>query len=436
MLSHKDNELMCRVGPGTPQGQALRRYWTPAMQSSDLPEAGGDPRHVRLLGQNFVAFRGTDGEVAFLADNCCHRGVSLSLGRVEGCAIRCIFHGWLYNAEGRILEAPNVSEPKFKDRVRQPAFPVREAGGLIWVYLGAAEQEPPFPHFKWFDVDADHRINCYLVEEANFVQVQEALLDSSHLNILHADGLNRGKDSDLTFASVTQPLLLANDPRVETEETDFGYQYAALRPNGDEMEARITAFIAPYAVANPNGDLYMAVVPIDDTRSIYFHVWWDEQKPIGMEPGRTDHLRFIGLDDDALRAFGMTYDTINDPNKASMRNGFLQNREAMRSGRSFSGFNSFTQEDSAVLMSAGALKDRTTENLCRADMAISRLYRTHLNNAKAAEEGRDPVGLHYNPVDIIGIQGRVPPEGWQGLVAHQRKQKAAVDNSVDFAAAG
>ena len=430
MLSHEDNELMCRVGPETPNGKALRRYWTPAMQSSDLPEAGGAPRAVRLLGQDFVAFRGENGEVAFMKEHCCHRAASLALGRVEGCSIRCIFHGWRFAMDGELLEAPNVSEEGFRKRVRQPSYPVREAGGLVWVYLGEAEKQPPFPHYPWFDVDQDHRINCYLVEEANFVQVQEALVDSSHLNILHADGLNRGGDSDLSFATDTQPLLLASDPRVEAEETDFGFHYAALRPNGDKLEARITAFISPYSVANPNGDLWMSVVPIDDTHSIYFHVWWDAEKKIGLEPGRTEHLRFIGLDPEALSKFGMTYETINDPDKPSRKNGFKQDRAAMRRG-AFSGFNSFTQEDSAVLMSAGAIKDRSEENLCRADMAISRLYRLHLKNAKAILAGEEPAGVDYNPVGIIGIQGTVPETGWQSLVPHHRRnKKVAQDQSA------
>lgn len=424
MLSREDNELMCLVGPSTPQGKALRRYWTPAMQCSDLPDAGGDPRAVRLLGQNFVAFRGTDGQVAVLDEACCHRAVSLALGRVEGCSIRCIFHGWRFAADGELLEAPNVSEESFRKRVRQRSYAVREAGGLIWVYLGEQGKAPPFPHYPWFDVDQDHRINCYLVEEANFVQVQEALVDSSHLNILHADGLNRGKDSELSFASDTQPLLLASDPRVEAETTEFGFHYAALRPNGDGVEARITAFIAPYSVANPNGDLWMSVVPIDDTHSIYFHVWWDAEKMIGQEPARTEHLKFIGLDDDSLKAFGMTYDTIADQAKPSRRNGFYQNRAEMRAGNTFSGFHSFTQEDAAVLMSAGALKDRTNENLCRADMAISRLYQLHIRNAKAGLSGDDPVGLQVNPINIIGVQDRVPAEGWQALVPNHRTGKA------------
>ncbi|HJQ18027.1 MAG TPA: Rieske 2Fe-2S domain-containing protein [Allosphingosinicella sp.] len=431
MLSTKDNETMCRVGRDTPMGKAMRRYWTPAMQSSDLPEPGGDPRRVVLLGDSYVAFRGEDGVVGFLDEGCAHRGVSLALGRVEGCAVRCIFHGWKFAPDGELLEAPNVSDPNFKKRVRARSYPVREAGGLIWVYLGAKALEPRFPHYPWFDLEPRHRINAYLVEQCNYVQTMEALWDSSHLNFLHQDGLAIGGDLDLKFAQQTQNLLLDEAPGFEAEDTDFGFHYAALRPDGGKMLARIAAFVPPYSVVNPNDGLWMSVVPIDDYHSIYFHVWWDEKLEIGLEPHRTEHLKFIGLDDDALRAFGMTYDTINDPDKPFIHNGFKQNRAGMRAGTTFSGFHSFTQEDSAVLMSAGELKDRSFENLCHADAGVARLYRTLLKIAKSSEKGEDPIGLDANPMEIIGTTGYVPEGGkWQDLVPHKRAKPARTDAAI------
>lgn len=426
MLSAKDNEVMCRVGPGTAMGTAMRRYWTPAMQSSDLPEPGGDPRRVVLLGESYVAFRGTDGRVGLLDEKCPHRGVSLALGRVEECAIRCLFHGWKFAADGELLEAPNVWEENFTNRVRARSYPVREAGGLIWVYLGPAQLEPPFPHYPWFDVDENHRINAYLVEQCNYVQTMEALWDSSHLNILHQRGLAAGGDLDLEFAKKTQNLLLGQAPKFEAEVTEFGFHYAAIRFDEEQNQemARIQAFIPPYGENNSNGDLWMAVVPIDDHNSIYFHVWWDTTLEIGAEPYRTEHLKFIGLDDDALRAFGMTYDTIRDPNKPYIHNGFRQDRRAMREGKSYSGFHSFTQEDSAVLMSAGELKDRTKEHLANADAGIAMLYRTLLKIARSTERGEDPIGLHANPMEIVGVSAHIPEGGkWQDLVPHRRPAK-------------
>ena len=136
MLSKQDNEIMCRVGPDTPMGKAMRRFWLPAMQASELLDRDSEPRHLELLGEHFVAFRDTNGNVGILAEACCHRGASLLIGRVEDCGIRCIYHGWKFAHDGTVMETPNVNDPRFKERFRQKAYPVKEAGGLIWVYLG------------------------------------------------------------------------------------------------------------------------------------------------------------------------------------------------------------------------------------------------------------------------------------------------------------
>ena len=149
MLTRAESELICRIGPGSQMGAVMRRYWLPALSSSELPEPGGDPVHVELLGEHFVAFRDSEGRVGLLDEACCHRGASLLLGRVEGCGIRCIYHGWKYAVDGKVLETPNVPDGKFKDRIRARAYPVREAGSLIWTYLGPADLQPSFPEWPW-----------------------------------------------------------------------------------------------------------------------------------------------------------------------------------------------------------------------------------------------------------------------------------------------
>lgn len=430
MLSKEDNELMCRVGPDTPMGQALRRYWVPALQSSDLPAPDGDPRHVQLLGEHFVAFRDTNGDVGILDELCCHRGASLVLGRVEGCGIRCLYHGWKFAIDGTVMETPNVADPSFKTRIKARAYPVQEAGGLIWAYLGPEELKPPFPHYPWFDLPAEYRLNAYLVENSNYVQVAEALVDSSHLNILHADGLRSGDGSDLHFAQAAGLMQVDAAPRLEVDDTEFGFHYAALRGGGDagELEVRITAWVAPFAVVNPNQDLWMAVVPINDEQSIYFHVFYDAERKIGIEPLRSEQLKFIGLDDEAIRNFGLTYDTLADREKPSRSNRFLQDRAAMRDGR-FSGFHSFTQEDAAVIQSAGRIKDRTKETLSPADAAVMRLYRTLIGIARSVAAGGDPVGLGADPMQIFGAFRKIPSDqDWRTIVPTHvvtKRQRAA-----------
>jgi phthalate 4,5-dioxygenase oxygenase subunit len=138
MLSHEDNELLCRVGPGTPMGSLLREYWMPVLLSSELPEPDGPPERVRLLGENLVAFRDSQGQVGLLGHGCAHRGASLFFGRNEEGGLRCVYHGWKYDVSGKCVDMPNEpAESNFKERIRQTAYPCRERGGVIWTYMGS-----------------------------------------------------------------------------------------------------------------------------------------------------------------------------------------------------------------------------------------------------------------------------------------------------------
>ena len=189
MLTAEENEVLCRVGPGTPMGKVLRRYWTPAFQLGDLPAPDCPPVRVTILGENFVAFRDTDGRLGFLDELCCHRGASLALGRVEDCGIRCLYHGWKYAVDGTIMETPNLATPTFRERVKHGAYPVREAGGLAWVYLGPPGTEPPFPAFAWSAADPDELLVTEMIMDCNWMQVLEGSIDSSHVGVLHLDTL-------------------------------------------------------------------------------------------------------------------------------------------------------------------------------------------------------------------------------------------------------
>lgn len=429
MLTHAENELMCRVGPGTGMGAALRRYWLPALSSSELPEPGGDPVRVELLGESFVAFRDAEGRVGLLDEACCHRGASLLLGRVEGCGIRCIYHGWKYAVDGKVLETPNVPDGKFKDRIRARAYPVREAGGLIWAYLGPADLQPRFPEWPWMDVDAAHRINAMAHVSCNYVQIMEGLVDSSHLSVLHITPLSQSGKSELDFARKTEHMAFDAAPRIEAELTVFGFHYVALRdissPEGRRIEARVAAFISPCFIANPNGDLFFAVVPVNDVTTRFYHVWWSSERKIGEEPLRSEQLKFVGLDEEALARYGMTRETANTPLRPSRENRWHQDRELVRKGH-FTGIHSFTQEDIAVTVSGGAIRDRSKEMLSIADLAIGRLYRVLLNTAKQVANGEAPVAVDANTRAISGANGTLSPGvNWRTLVPTHRIQRGS-----------
>jgi phthalate 4,5-dioxygenase len=424
MLSKEDNETMCRVGAGTPMGTAFRRFWVPALLSEELPHPDCDPRRVQLLGEDFVAFRDSDGKVGLLDEYCCHRGASLALGRVEERGLRCIYHGWKFAVDGTVLDTPNVDNPRFKERFKAKAYPVREAGGLVWVYLGPPAQMPEFPKWQCFDVPQANRLPVYAVISCNFVQVMEGLVDSSHLSVLHTSPLKTTGGSELDFAKKTSHMQFNAAPRIEAEDTDFGFHYVAMRPLSDDPQdgvmARVAAFVPPCFILNPNGDLFFAVVPMNDHRTLFFHVWWDAEKKFAEEPLRSRQLEFVGLDPAALDAYGLSLKTCDTAQAASRANNFLQDREAQRRGH-FTGLPSFTQEDAAVSMSAGPIRDRSKELLSTADVALPRLYRALLTCARQASAGQDPLALHADTAHIVGASGPLAPGAhWRTLVPTHR----------------
>ena len=408
-------------------GVAARRYWIPATLSSDLPQPDCDPIRVELLGETFVAFRDTEGKIGFLDEACCHRGASLTLGRVEGCGIRCIYHGWKFAVDGTVMETPNVADPNFKTRFKARAYPTHEAGGLIWVYLGPAHQQPAFPRWRWFDIPASQRIVTVHVMECNFVQVLEGLVDSSHLGILHTNGLRATADSDLAYAVKVGTMQFDLAPRLQAEDTEFGFHYAALRSlpseHGPVTEARVTAFVAPFTVVNANGDVVTIVVPANDERSRFFHVFWDTQRALGEEPLSSEHLAFVGLDAQSLAAYGISTRIANDSARPRYSNRFHQDRESMRAGN-FSGMRGLIEEDVAVSVASGPLRDRSKERLTVADVAVSKLHRVLLGAARRAQESKDPIGINADVATIAGSNAILAPDqAWQSLAPGHRRER-------------
>ncbi|MDO9436553.1 Rieske 2Fe-2S domain-containing protein [Hydrogenophaga sp.] len=420
MLSKQDNELMCRTGPGTPMGDAMRRFWIPVIPSQDLPQAGGDPRGIELLSERFVLWRDAAGRPGLFDEACAHRGASMLLARAEEDGLRCIYHGWKFAVDGTVLDVPNVADPKFKDRIRGRTRPVREAGGLLWAYLGPTDQMPPFPHWPFMDVEPRHRIAEVTTNECNYVQVIEGFVDSSHLTVLHASSLARGSETTLDFAKKTAHMQFDAAPKMESDETDFGFHYVAMRQSEQGYMARVAAFVAPFAVANPNGNLWLAAVPVNDERSYFLHVHWDTEKPIGEEPLRSQQMGFTGLDRPTLERFGMTFEALAEPPRMTWENGYLQDREVMREGQ-FSGYPSFNQEDAACCVSSGAIRDRTSEMLCASDVGVSRLYRALLACARAMRDGHGVPGVELDVSQIRGVSAEIGADGnWRELVPHHR----------------
>ena len=241
MLTKAENEVLTRVGPGTPMGEMLREFWTPALRAAAL-EADGAPKRVRLLGQNFVAFRATDGRVGFLDEACPHRCASLTLARNEENGLRCIFHGWKIDVSGKVVDCP--SEPperraEFAARVPVHHYPVREAGGLVWVYLGRRQTPPRFFDFEFHAPPAQSIVRRAVIH-GNWLQGFEGQLHSAHLGMPHKSSISPGaaRRGDNALVRFSQ---MNTSPRFEFLETPYGFREAALRESTTAPSMRASA---------------------------------------------------------------------------------------------------------------------------------------------------------------------------------------------------
>ena len=413
MLSSNDNDLMCRTGRDTPMGKAMRHFWIPALLSSELPEPDCDPLHVELLGENFVAFRDTEGNVGLLDEMCCHRGVSLTLGRAENYGLRCIYHGWLFATDGKILETPNIPDPKYKSRFKAKSFPVKEAGGVVWTYIGKPADMPSFYDFPFIGAADDKILPTVQIIGCSYVQVLEGLLDSSHLSILHISQFRQAALPDIKFVQNTGHMQHDAAPRIEVEETQFGLHYGAQRIFGEKAETNVTAFISPFFILNPN-DIYMAIVPMSDEKCAFYSIWCDGVQDYGLEPLRSKQLQTVGLD--KLEECGMTRKSFYTSAKACRANGFRQDRVQVAAGH-HTGLGSFVQEDAFICMSAGGLRDRSYEHLGTADAAIAQMYRSLLKSARQVEQGGKPIAYQMSVANLSGGRFSLPVgTDWRSVV--------------------
>src|SRR5829696_7036890 len=206
MLSKEDNELITRVGPGTPMGRLMREYWIPALRTEDLDGPDSEPKRVRLLCEDLVAFRDSNGKVGLVAENCPHRGANLFWGRNEEEGLRCVYHGWKFDLDGTCVDMPNEpASSVFANKVKQPAYPTAEGGGLVWVYMGPREKQPPLPQFEFMGLPPEHVYASKRIQACNFLQNLEGEVDSSHVSFLHsnlsseAPGMDNGVDKHPVF---------------------------------------------------------------------------------------------------------------------------------------------------------------------------------------------------------------------------------------------
>lgn len=380
MLSKNDNIRFTEVEPGAALHAMAKRYWLPYLRSEALV-ANERSQKVELLGELYVSFRAADGRVGFFDEQCPHRGASLVLARSGDNALSCIFHGWKFDVSGQCVATPSEANPNFCKTVKVKAYPVREAGGVCWVYLG--EGEPPvFPDYEFFKAPPEHRRARVGYCESNWTQNLETLLDSSHIGLLHASGAANNTQT-------VQQVSGVNTPKLTVVETDYGLQAYAVRDKGDgNLSLRVTEFVAPFTVLNgatreEEGRL-LYMVPINNHRAAFWRMEWDFRKDQGYwaqkakDEGMED-LFFEDPDDFLGNVFDRSLDN------------FGQDREAMAQGH-WSGFKNLRAEDAAVADSV-PMVDRTRENLGASDLVIAQMRRQFFRGLTAFEQGGGALGL-------------------------------------------
>ena len=398
MLSREENEILTRVGPETPMGTLMRRYWIPAFRSDELTPSG-DPKRVRLLGENLVAYRDADGNVGLLDEACPHRGASLALGRADGCGIRCLYHGWVIGVDGTVLETPaEPDEHAFKERIRARHYPVQESGGIAWAYLGEPGTEPELQEFEFCGLPAEQVLVMKARVDCNYAQVVEGVLDSSHSDYLHSDSVRflENQTSGTLYRETLDLDRPSRDgkPRIEVENTAFGFRYAAVRKplsNADENRlVRMTLWAAPFygIFPAPTGWGNMqAMVPIDDETTMFYFIKWRYENPITAEE-REQHAGWSGL-----RVGPDIIDATTFGRRQVRTNNWQQDRAKMRSGESFTGISGVNIQDFAVEESMGPIYDRTKEHLGASDAAVARMRRRLIDAARGLAKGEEPPGL-------------------------------------------
>jgi phenylpropionate dioxygenase-like ring-hydroxylating dioxygenase large terminal subunit len=395
-MNESENQLLTRVGPGTPMGNFLRQYWIPVLQSADLPENDGAPLRVRLLCENLVAFRNTDGQVGLIDHVCAHRCASLFFGRNEENGIRCLYHGWKFDIQGRCVDTPN--EPpgsNLREQVRIPAYPCVERNGIIWTYMGPNwENQPPLPQLGWALVGTKRRGALRYQRDCNWLQAMEGDFDSSHLSFLHLaydeklQNSTHNKKAGIEY--YRNIVRMDKQPLLEVVDTDVGVTYAARR-DADEGRFywRVTQFMLPFYTSVPafggkNRDKVW--VPLDDEHTMVWEPFWSATYDLSEEEqkGWKDRVPPSGFLPDTNAWLGRSRFAANTGND------YLLDRERQKNFN-FSGLENVTPiQDGAMQESMGPICDRTKEHLGASDAAIVRMRRRLINAAKELEKTNEP----------------------------------------------
>ncbi len=408
------NNILTRVGPDTAMGNLFRRFWHPALLGAEV-ERDGSPVRLRILGEDLVAFRDTSGRIGIISAYCPHRGAPLYFGRNEDCGLRCVYHGWKFDVSGRCQDVPNIVPPDNFDKVKQRlsiiGYPVEEAGGIAWVYMGPLDHKPPLPNMAWLSLPPEQVHVSRWLQRSNWAQGFEGEIDSAHLSFIH--GLKNYK------GTMQEVVMQDGAPKIVIRETETGFVYGARRDYNGGYYWRVTNWLLPtWSVTAPfvesQGYHGRAWLPIDDEHTCSFAYKYQPNRPYTEEeiadtdsgwtfPPRIEKGTYALGD-------GTVIDTFLPI--ANRENDYLIDRLSQQSVK-YSGIYGINEEDRGIQEGMRMVPgrpgtiDRRFENLVQSDAAILAARRKLVKLAREVDAGRN---------SELGQSGDLPPLGAIGLV--------------------
>ena len=429
-MKAEHNELITRVGPGTPCGDLLRHYWQPVALVDEFNPAL-DPamavrpvKAVRLLGQDFVLFKNAAGQFGLLDRDCPHRGADLAFGRNEGDGLRCPFHGWKFDVTGQCTETPG--EPAGStlcQRIQQRSYPIVEKSGVLFGWFGPQGMPPPpFPAFDCFTAPASHTFAFKGLWNCNWLQAFEVGIDPAHASFLHRfffdESLEESYGRQFRGASLgeldgqrlpmTKVMREFDQPDISFTTTPYGLQLTALRAINDQLtHTRVTNAIFPSTFVIPLSETMTITqihVPVDDTHNYWYAIFTSFDAPVDRETMRNQRLEAVTLPDYIP--------------KSGRHNQWGFNAEEQQT-RTYLGMgeSDINVHDQWACESMGAIQDRTREHLGTTDKVIMANRRMLLQAMDTVEQGGTAPGIadpaqHASITGPDTVDGIAPADGW------------------------
>lgn len=393
MLAQEENEKLTRVGPGTPMGELMRRYWIPAAFTDQIAKPDAPPIRVRLMGENLVLFRDSQGRIGLLDERCPHRTASLFFGRNEESGLRCVYHGVKFDVDGNCVDVPCVpgtnaaQMQNLQQMLATKSYPCIERGGVVWTYMGPPDLKPEFPDLEWTLVPESHRYATRHIQECNWLQGLEGGFDAPHLTFLHGGANEESRRIVPSYYEVVP--------------TDFGFLVGTGRDLGTgEIFWNVNVMLMPFhKIISSVPHAAHVWAPIDDEHTMLYSIDFHPSRPLTDEDvarskaGDGIHTENIPGTDHAIRNKG---------------NDYMIDRALQASGASYTGMKGLGIQDCSVQESMGPIADRRLEHLLLGDTAIVKIRRLLLQTLRDHAEGKQLPGTDPRSYQVRSTRCYMP----------------------------